>query len=59
MTWKDIEELADRERLKRYTDACMTARQIAAVIGCSKTSVETAMRHHGLKRALVLPKRNT
>jgi biotin operon repressor len=37
----------------------MTARQIAAVLGCSKTSVETAMKHHGLKRALVLPKGNT
>lgn len=59
MTWKDIEELADRERLKRYTDACMTTRQIAAVLGCSKTSVETAMKRHGLKRALVLPKGNT
>ena len=55
MNWRDIPELADRERLRRYTDACMTARQIAAVIGCSKTSVETAMRAHGLKRALYLP----
>ena len=57
-----IDEIAEclgyTNRTELYT-ACMTARQIAAVLGCSKTSVETAMKHHGLKRALVLPKGNT
>lgn len=58
MRWTDYPELSDRERLRRYTEACLTARQIAALIGCSKTSVETAMRHHGLKRSLVLMKQS-
>lgn len=52
--WSEYPELADRSRLKRYCDAALTARQIALIVGCSKTSVETAMRRHGLQRALFL-----
>ena len=48
-TWKDIEELAEKAALEALIEEMMTPTRIARHLNCSRESVKTAMRHHGLK----------
>ena len=48
-TWKDIEELAEKAALEALIEELMTPARIARHLNCSRDSVKTAMRHHGLK----------
>lgn len=48
-TWRDIEELADRKRLAALIEEEKTPLRIARKLGCSRESVKTAMRNHGLQ----------
>ena len=48
-TWKDIEELAEKAALEALIEEMMTPIRIAKRLGCSRESVKTAMRRHGLK----------
>ncbi|HJK78646.1 MAG TPA: helix-turn-helix domain-containing protein [Methanocorpusculum sp.] len=43
-------ELPDRDVLAAYVDEGLSIRKIASRIGCSKTTVAQALRHHGLSR---------
>ena len=48
-TWKDIPELKARECLEALLETEKTPKKVAARLNCSRESVKTAMRHHGLK----------
>ncbi len=48
-TWRDIEELADRDTLKFLIEQEGTAPRIARRLGCSENSVRNAMKFHGLE----------
>ncbi|MBR5815435.1 MAG: hypothetical protein IKY77_04490 [Methanocorpusculaceae archaeon] len=47
-TWRNIAELADKERLSSLINEERTPLRIARRIGCSRESVKNAMKHHGL-----------
>ena len=47
-TWKNIPELADKERLASHINEEKTPLRIARRLGCSRESVKNAMKHHGL-----------
>ena len=48
-TWKDVKELAEKAALEALIEEMMTPTRIARHLNCSRDSVKTAMRHHGLK----------
>ncbi len=48
-TWKDIPELRARASLEALLDTERTPKRIAARLNCSRESVKTAMRRHGLQ----------
>ena len=48
-TWKDIEELAEKEQFLRILEEEGNSRRIADRLGCSQESVKNAMRHHSLR----------
>lgn len=48
VSWRKIEGLASREALAKLIEEEGTPLRIAKRLGCPKTSVKNAMRHHGL-----------
>lgn len=46
--WNEIPELADAALLRRLVLRYGTTENIAVHLGCSRWSVKTALRHHGL-----------
>ncbi len=53
MIWYRYPELADRRILRRYVKEGLSIREIARRTGCSKSSVETAMKVHGIRYPVV------
>lgn len=55
-TWRDFPELSERQSLGKLIEQHWTIANIAAVLGCSPRSVETAIKRHHLKGYLALMK---
>lgn len=53
MTWQDYPLLTDRERLRRELVSGKKVLRIARELGCSRATVEAAMRHHALRKPFV------
>ena len=47
--WYDFAELLDRTKMKEMVDSGLSVRELSLREGCSRQSVETALKRHGLK----------
>lgn len=53
MTWQDYLLLRNREHLRRELLAGKKVLRIARELGCSRATVEAAMRHHQLRKPFI------
>lgn len=53
MIWYRYPELLNRKTLREFVNAGLSVREIAHRIGCSKSSVETALQTHGIQRPII------
>ena len=51
--WSDYPKLKDKEELLRMLKKGYTFEEISWIVGCSKKSVATAVKHHGIRFPLV------
>lgn len=52
--WRDYPQLRDRRSLCDLLRQGLSVREICLKIGCSVSSVRTAMQHHGLEKPIVI-----
>lgn len=53
MTWQDYPLLCNREHLRRELISGKKVIRIARELGCSRGTVEAAMRHHQLQKPFI------
>ncbi len=53
MIWHSYPDLLDRKTLHGFVEDGLSVREIARKVGCSKHSVETALKAHGIRRPIV------
>ncbi len=52
-TWHEYPRLRDRNNLYDLMRQGLSLQEIAREIGCSVSSVRTALRHHGIQRPII------
>ena len=52
--WRDYPQLRDRHSLCDFLRQGLSVREISREIGCSVSSVRTAMQHHGIKKPVLI-----
>ncbi|MDU9376540.1 MULTISPECIES: hypothetical protein [Methanorbis] len=53
MIWHQYPELVDRRILWGYVQEGLSVREISVRVGCSRSSVESALKAHGIRRPVV------
>ena len=53
MTWQYYPLLCNREKLRRELIAGKKVNRIARELGCSRATIEAAMRHHQLRKPFI------